>query len=485
LARVSIYWVVFIALASTTSASPLNEYTVTIQQWPSMTVMIQTMLNVQGDTLYMHPGCPNNDYPDGWGTFIKELDIRDQKGKELSYLYLGKSRWKVNGLSLQSRILRIRYKVDLSFVNVHWDVGNEQSGYFDGKALYVCTRVLFVVANPDLPAQIHFQLPGGVRLSAPWKMNGGAYRAISREELFDNSLVVGEHSQHITTIRNIQFIIAALGDMKDAIVPLDSALSRVLRSYLEIFPDTSQRVYLITVFRSFQDDGEAYSSSTAFTLKDQVKEANKIIWVNQLAHELLHYWLGGELRMDGGDASRWFHEGFTEYFANLSLIRNGVISRKEFFHKVESMIGLYLLFKWSCPDTSLSVAGEKGGSMFRFGVYNGGWVTAFSLDMKLRAASHGSKRLDDVLGFLYQKYRNVPFSRKNFVSSLNSAAQGDYEEFLGQYVTGKETVPIMKFLPEAGLYGCYVDYQGEFYLQMVPGAESTQLLEAWIGSEGR
>jgi predicted metalloprotease with PDZ domain len=238
-----------------------------------------------------------------------------------------------------------------------------------------------------------------------------------------------------------------------------------------MFPDTAQRVYLITVFQSFQDDGEAYSSSTAFTLKDQAKESNKIIWVNQLAHELLHYWLGGELQMNGGAASRWFHEGFTEYFANLSLIRNG---------------GLYLLFKWSYPDTSLFVAGENRGSMFRFGVYNGGWVIAFSLDMKLRAASHGSKRLDEVLGLLYRKYKGVSFTHHDLVSSLNATAQGDYEEFMGKYVTGKETVPIKKFLPEAGLYGCYVDYQGEFYLQPAPGIESTKLLDAWIGgSEGR
>lgn len=56
-----------------------------------------------------------------------------------------------------------------------------------------------------------------------------------------------------------------------------------------------------------------------------------------VAHEIVHRWIGGALRFtddDGRDAT-WFSEGFTVHFARVVLLREGLLSPKEYLADVE------------------------------------------------------------------------------------------------------------------------------------------------------
>jgi hypothetical protein len=94
---------------------------------------------------------------------------------------------------------------------------------------------------------------------------------------------------------------------------------------------------------------------------------------------------------DDGDYSgttEWFAEGGTEYVANRTLVRTGIIAPSLFIRKMEINIGMYLYWKWAAPfrGTSLRDAGAKKAlpmsdeiakTYNRPGVYSGGWVAAF------------------------------------------------------------------------------------------------------------
>ncbi len=487
--RIAILTVTLILLAYPLGAvSAEDSYAVTITNLSALKFSVKAHLQLADDTLFMHPGCPNYSYPDGWGSFVSDLAVTNESGELFHTRALGKSKWVIEGIPPGRQGVNVAYTVDCKFVKERWDVGNEQSGYYDDGTLYLCTRALFITTNLDLPSQIIFHVPVGALISAPWVRGDGSYLASSRENLFDNSFVIGDQSADTATIGNVRFSIAAFGDVRAVAPSLNLILKRVLQGYLAIFPDSIKRTYLITVFRSFQDDGEAYASSTALTLKDLPTQNNRIVWANQLVHELCHYWIGGELRLDGRwSDNRWFHEGFTEYFANLGLVRNGVITEGQFLNKVESMVGLYLFYKWSYPESSLVAAGHQSGGDARFGVYNGGWVTAFSLDMMIRASTHEEKTLEDAMRALYVNCRNYPISINEFIHTLDSIASLDtqmtdsFETFLNDYVLGKKTIPVNNFFKFAGLEAHYVDFQGECYLDFMEDPSSRSRFNAWAG----
>src|ERR1700710_2660326 len=59
-------------------------------------VHVSAILLIKGDTLFMHPSCNNYDYPDGWSSFVKNLQIKNRSGRTVTYRMIGKSQWVLN-----------------------------------------------------------------------------------------------------------------------------------------------------------------------------------------------------------------------------------------------------------------------------------------------------------------------------------------------------------------------------------------------------
>jgi predicted metalloprotease with PDZ domain len=104
------------------------------------------------------------------------------------------------------------------------------------------------------------------------------------------------------------------------------------------------------------------------------------------------------------DSMAWFTEGFTEYYANHLPGRSGSVEPTLMRAKVKNVLTGYLYFCESplFRDVTVATAGEKKGS-YRFGMCNGGWAVALSLDVLLRSESDGRRSLDDVLHLLFER----------------------------------------------------------------------------------
>jgi hypothetical protein len=145
--------------------------------------------------------------------------------------------------------------------------------------------------------------------------------------------------------------------------------------------------FLMTFFLADVDDGESFLRSAAFTTADAVVPGGLIVWGDFLAHELFHFWNGQRIRgAEPRTGWRWLAEGFTEYYANVTLAREGLIPADMFLKKAERHLGNYLYFATAPqrPRMSLVEAGTNTTTN-RFGVYDGGWSVAFCLDGLIRA----------------------------------------------------------------------------------------------------
>ena len=182
------------------------------------------------------------------------------------------------------------------------------------------------------------------------------------------------------------------------------------------------------------------------------------------AHEIFHAWNVKRLRpadMWPYDYSRaqptpwlWVSEGITDYYADLALVRGGVVDSAGFLgltgQKMEQIAGE--------PPTALEDASlttwirPVDGSQYLY--YPKGSLAGFMLDMLIRDASDNRRSLDDVFrelyGAAYKKGRG--FTATDWWSAVSRAAGGrPFTEFYEKYIDGREPFPWADILPRAGL----------------------------------
>ncbi|MDH3492431.1 MAG: hypothetical protein OEM82_02690 [Acidobacteriota bacterium] len=451
-----------------------SRYEITIREDSPLTAHVKARLNVE-DKLYMSTNCPNYDYPEGWSSFVRDLKITSQN-KNLLHKYETKSKWTLE--SPQSDMVLVEYNVDLSFTKIKWDVGNEQAGHFDGRAVYIVSKALFIHGGEDESFQIRFDIPDTWEISVPWleTKEKNTFIAPNLEFLLENSLVFGKYSRSSVIKNGFQFEFALLGEAAESSKLFDEAFTRIVREFLDIFPKTPPSKFLVTMFYSTQDDGESFYNSNAFTLSKRLNSDGSIIWANQMAHELFHYWSSDLIKAASYEDRQWFSEGFAEYYANLTLLRTGLIDEPTFRSKSEKILGLYLNFKWRNADVTLKDAGKSKGKN-RFAVYNGGWAAALALDLLIIEKTKGRKNLDDFMRKMFEKYTETSYEYEDLVATASEVAGEDISGFFRSYVDGKEAIPIEENLNKIGYKVYGVIYEAEMYL--IP-QKPTGLRELWL-----
>ena len=451
-------------IAGISNAQDTTEYIVTVYDSNPYTIGIIAKFSSKVDTLSIHPACPNYDYPNGWSTFIRP--------NTNSLDFIGDSKWTVNHKS------EISYNVDLSFVNRKWDVGNEQAGIYKDSSIFVVTRALFLTSNNHEKYKVSFNLPSEYNVIAPWRSIGtNRFMVDSKEELSNNTIVWGKVSSEKIRVKdfNLQFVLLSYEHGTTRMV--GETFESILKEYLEIFPETPRSDYLITVFPFEQNDGEAYSTSNAFTLKSEPSSQNKMIWANQFAHELFHYWNGRMINGPERSKRQWFSEGATEYFANLALVRSNTISEKEFYRLIEKTVGLYFYYRnRQYPEVSLVEAGSEK-SKYRFGVYNGGWCAAFVMDMIIREKT-SDQTLSDFMNTLFRKYglKNRSYVLEDLEMEFAEFLDIEDSSFFKNYIFGIEELPVEEYLDKIGVRIDYTSYEGTAFIFNDVTADHSQIV---------
>ena len=406
----------------------------------------------------------------GWAHYIRDLRILELDGSVASYLAdTASATWQLSDTT--SRPVRLAYSVDLSFARDDWPYGNEQAGSLQGRDLFVVSKALFITTERAGPRVIEFTLPPAWHVAAPWnraRAAAAAYVAPDDNALVNNSLVVGVTAPVEVRAGNFTFLLANLGATAADRPLVADVLSRVVREYVRIFPQTPPTSYVLTVIRGAERDAEAFLTSAAVTEVARLSRVNRIQWAETVAHELFHSWNGAALRPEPYAELQWFSEGFTDYYATRSLARTGVIDEPLFLRRMERTVALYLYFK-SAPafdGVTLKAAGRRKGP-HRLGVYEGGWVAAFCLDVEIRRQTAGRRTLDHAMRLLYDRFalRNQPYTEGDLRSILREVAGPASEGFLDKYVVGDETIPVTECLAEAGYSGFGTGYQAEYYVQ--------------------
>jgi predicted metalloprotease with PDZ domain len=202
------------------------------------------------------------------------------------------------------------------------------------------------------------------------------------------------------------------------------------------------------------------------------------------AHEIFHAWNVKRLRpadmvpyrYDRSEPTVWLwvSEGITDYYADLAILRGGIINQQQFL----SATGDKMAKVADAPPTALEDASlstwihPTDGSQYIY--YPKGSLAGFALDIMIRDASDNRHSLDDVMRELYRTTYKAGrgFTGADWWGAVSRAAGGrSFADFAAKYVDGREPYPWAQVLPLAGLR-IQSDTTREARLGIVAGQDS-------------
>jgi len=228
------------------------------------------------------------------------------------------------------------------------------------------------------------------------------------------------------------------------------------------FPRTGER-----------NGGMEHRDGAAITLPASLAKDPSPGFADTVAHELFHAWNVKRVRpqalepidyVHGNDTrDLWFSEGVTSTYAELALLRAGLIDRETFYARVAGAIET-LQGRPARHFQTVETAGEEAWlekypdysrPERSISYYNKGELLGFLLDLGIRHASQNRAGLDDVMRRL-----NLDFARQGRFYTLADiraiisqlAPSFAVDQFLRDYVQGTEELDYSQYLGYAGLH---------------------------------
>ncbi|MCH1455183.1 MAG: hypothetical protein L7T87_02900 [Schleiferiaceae bacterium] len=162
----------------------------------------------------------------------------------------------------------------------------------------------------------------------------------------------------------------------------------------------------------------------------------------------------------------WLYEGITEYFAGISQVKGGVITKDEYLTKVLKgkirSAARYPTKKMSFTEMSENVLDKPYKKQYGQ-VYQRGALMGALLDIRIMELTQGEKDLHDIILTLRDKYGpNESFKDDEIIEDFVSLVHPDLQQFFDSYVTGREELPVKEYLAKVG-----VDYDRRYEGQLI------------------
>jgi len=182
------------------------------------------------------------------------------------------------------------------------------------------------------------------------------------------------------------------------------------------------------------------------------------------AHEIFHAWNVKRMRpadmwpyrYDQAQQTTWLwvSEGITDYYADLALVRGGIVDSAQFLGlTLQKITEVGEAPPTALEDASLSTwIGPTNGTRYLY--YPKGSLAGFLLDVLIRDGSDNRRSLDDLMREVYRaSYKQGRgFTAADWWRTASRLAGGrSFTEFNAKYIDGREPLPWDQVLPLAGL----------------------------------
>jgi len=265
-----------------------------------------------------------------------------------------------------------------------------------------------------------------------------------------------------------------------------SAIGKMVPPMSAVFQETPWENYTtFLIFDSTFGGGSALEHQSSHVGIYGVQAIGNPLLASITAHEIFHAWNVKRLRpaelvpyrYDRWQPTPWLwvSEGITDYYADLALVRGGIVDSTVFYGlAAEKVQRVAEAPPTALEDISLSTwIHPVDGSDALY--YPKGSLAGLLIDILIRDGSDNRRSLDDVMRTMYQSTykRGRGFTGKDWWPAVTAAAGGkSFTEFAARYIDGREPLPYDQVLALAGLR-LSADTVREPMLGVAAGPDST------------
>jgi predicted metalloprotease with PDZ domain len=407
----------------------------------------------------------------GWYTVenyfknVLRFKITDSKGNRVEPQMIRKQTWRVDTKGLDS--LKVEFDYHAAVLALNQAKITNDFAFFTGTELF-----LEPVGHRSSPSTVHFELPQGWKIISALKETTDPmkFTAPDYDTLVDGPTEMGKFdvTQFQVEGKPHYLVTTPAGTLAaDKAKQFGEMLAKVASAQSAIFGGLPYDKY---VYFYFFSRPESNASGALEHLNSHVSFArfpNPDFMIGTAAHEFFHLWNVKRIRpaeMWPYDYSRedetpllWVSEGFTNYYASVSLYRAGIRSREQFLQNVEGAIngveGDEARAYISPVNSSVSTwVGYDSPVAFGISYYTQGQNLGALLDLSILHDTGGSSRLDDVMLALYREFyqKGHGFTTEDMIAIINRLTRRDYHDFYRRYVSGVEVPPYDTILGYAG-----------------------------------
>lgn len=390
-----------------------------------------------------------------FGDNVGEIAAATAEGAALPVARRGAGRWVVE--SGARRPFRLTYTVrheKPSFMGAE-EGGQFQPTLFEKWALLWGHAYLVRPESDSVAA-----LPAHVRVDAgPYRAayaSWGADTLLADADALRNSvLTAGDFRRLEREVDGVPITYLAQGDWRFTDAAFADAVQRVLQSQVGAMGSyPAKRLSVVLVPGLPNSAGGTVVTDAVVVYPRPEVDVSRDPWaIGLIAHEHFHLWNGEVARADSevpeGEL-KWFSEGFTDYYAELTLLRAGVLDEAALIERFNGRIRDYLANPHALTATS-AILGERYWQSQAYNrlPYIKGALIALLMDLRIRHESVGARSLDDFTRAVFARgggYRNADLQR-----ILEETTGRPWADFFAAYVHGADKLPILAVCAEVGL----------------------------------
>jgi predicted metalloprotease with PDZ domain len=386
------------------------------------------------------------------------------EGKELGWDKLDYDTWRIHGAGAKAITVAFDFQADTLDNAMAWS--RPDFALFNGTNVFL------------YPEGRGFNFPATVRIhtESDWLVatgmhpgsEAGTYAEKNYHDLVDMPFFIGkfEYDSNVVNGKMARLATYPAGSLFGA--ARDSTwndIKRMIPVEGAVFQETQWDTYnVMMIFSPDFPGGSALEHQNSHVGVYTPQLIGTPVLPSITAHEMFHSWNVKRMRPSEMVPYRydqpqptvwlWVSEGITDYYADLTLVRSGIVDSTAFFAQTgDKIANVMQTVPVALEDASLSTwIHPTDGTGYIY--YPKGSLAGFMLDVLIRDASDNKRSLDDVMRSVYRSTYKAGkgFTGTDWWGAVSKATGGkDFKQFNAQYVDGREPYPWDSILPLAGL----------------------------------
>jgi predicted metalloprotease with PDZ domain len=399
---------------------------------------------------------------------VESFNAADAAGAALLWRKADKNSWVVETKGAKEIV--VKYNVYSNELTVRTNELNDNHAFFTPAALLMYPKGF--ISAPSTVRVVPYK---------DWKIATGlpavdgsanTFRAANFDILYDSPFEVSNFKEISFTVQNKphRFVVNGEGNYDLQRIARDT--TKIIEECYKIFGELPYENYVF-ILNLRGGGGLEHLNSTALQWnRFGFTGTRHNDFMALVTHEFFHLWNVKRIRPDAlgpfdyenenYTKLLWVAEGATAYYEGVILQRAGIITPKEFLEgraaQIQALQDRQGRFETSLEEASFDAwikyyRQDENAINNQISYYDKGELVSFLLDVEIRAASKGTKSLDDVFRYLNEEFakKNRNFTPEDYQKAAEMMAGKSLEDFFAKYVRGRAEIDYNAILGGIGL----------------------------------